>query len=172
MSDILFALSITLFLEPFLVSVFFRFDKKAFVISYLSNIVLNPTMNLILGQISREYYYMSLTLFEIATILIEAIILFFLLKRKAIRSFLAALCANAVSLGVGIAINQLGIDYHAQFILTNVLLCIDVIALSIYFALLFLDMAKKKDGRNDDAGAGKGKPDDNEDEENGLGDSL
>ena len=172
MTDILFALSITLLLEPFLVSVFFRFDKKAFVISYLSNIVLNPAMNLILGQINREYYYMSLTLFEIATILIEAIILFFLLKRKAIRSFLAAISANAVSLGVGLAINQFGIDYHAQFILTNTLLCIDVIALSIYFALLFLDMAKKKDGRNDDAGAGKREPNDNEDEENGLGDSL
>ena len=115
---------------------------------------------------------MSLTLFEIATILIEAIILFFLLKRKAIRSFLAAISANAVSLGVGLVINRFGIDYHAQFILTNILLCIDVIALSIYFALLFLDMAKKKDGRNDDAGAGKREPDDNEDEENGLGDSL
>ncbi len=155
MGDILYALSITLLMEPLLVSAFFKMDKKAFIISFISNLILNPSMNLALGYIDPDFYYMSLTLFEIMTVIIETLILILLGRKPIMKSLLAVFTANLASFLVGFGLNRIGFDYHVQFVLTMVLLASEVIALSVYLALAFLDVANKEHPSDDRPGQGQ-----------------
>ncbi|MCR5078558.1 MAG: hypothetical protein K6B65_01360 [Bacilli bacterium] len=147
--DILFALSITLLIEPIAVYFVFKMEGKAFILSFLYNLLLNPAMNLVLPLLNQDRYYLYLTLFEIATFLLEALLLFLILRKGIVKAILASLLSNLFSLGVGLSFNAMNLPYKVRLILFIAFTTLDIIALGIFLALAFLNVANKED-RGDD----------------------
>ena len=86
MLELLFPLSITLAIEvPIYLLINWR-DLKLFVTASVSNLVLNLLMNCILyfaiGQHNSSEYYSFLVFFEIATTLVESLIIFLVIRCK------------------------------------------------------------------------------------------
>ena len=101
--NILFPLSITLAIETGIYMIIKHRDMKLFIVVSLLNLVLNPTMNIVLTYVIRDkfYYYLFLTTFEIATIVIESLIIWHFIKVKYLKALVFAIIANAASFGVG-----------------------------------------------------------------------
>ena len=76
LTDILFALSITLLIEPILVSILKKVDYKLFISAFVVNLILNPLMNILLNVLNQDHYYVYLAIFEFSTIILETLIIF------------------------------------------------------------------------------------------------
>lgn len=71
----------------------------------ITNIALNLSMNLILTNIKFEEYNMMLIILEVIVFVTEGIVAF-LFKSVRWKGFIASICANSVSLGLGLLINN------------------------------------------------------------------
>ena len=104
---ILFPLVITLSIETGVYMILKHRDMKLFVVVSLMNVVLNISMNIVLTKCIRGefYYYLFLVIFEIATTMIESLIVWFFMKFKYLKTLLFAAIANAASLAVGLSLS-------------------------------------------------------------------
>lgn len=138
--DILLALSITLMVELLIISLFFFKDIKVFISLSLANIVLNLTMNLLIRLMSNDFaYYLFLVLFEIGTVIVEALVLIFICKKSVIKSLLISLLANSSSLSVGLLINSFNPDNKTKMILFITFAVIYTIIFAVNLSFYFLD---------------------------------
>lgn len=138
--DILLALSITLMVELLIISLFFFKDIKVFISLSLANIVLNLTMNLLIRLMSNDFaYYLFLVLFEIGTVVVEALVLIFICKKSVIKSLLISLLANSSSLSVGLLINSFNPDNKTKMILFITFVVIYTIIFAVNLSFYFLD---------------------------------
>lgn len=101
---ILFPLSLTLLIET-VIYMFLKWgDLKLFIVVSIANIVLNTTMNLILFSIrDATVYYIFLFSYEIGTTLLEALLIFLLMRFKFPKILLFAIAANLASYLMGFA---------------------------------------------------------------------
>ena len=77
-------------------------DLKLFIVVSIANIVLNTTMNLILFSIrDATVYYIFLFSYEIGTTLLEALLIFLLMRFKFPKILLFAIAANLASYLMG-----------------------------------------------------------------------
>ena len=112
------ALSITLAIELLVIFIFFHKDIRTFLIISLANAVLNVSMNLLILLMPNDVaYFIFLISYELFTFAIETLILIFVCKKPRLVSFIAALLANILSLGVGLIINQFSIDTKTTIVL-------------------------------------------------------
>lgn len=104
---ILFPLVITLSIETGIYMILKHRDMKLFVVVSLMNVVLNISMNIVLTKCihGEFYYYLFLVIFEIATTMIESLIVWFFMKFKYLKTLLFAAIANAASLAVGLSLS-------------------------------------------------------------------
>lgn len=138
--DILLALSITLMVELLIISLFFFKDIKVFISLSLANIVLNLTMNLLIRLTSNDFaYYLFLVLFEIGTVVVEALVLIFICKKSVIKSLLISLLVNSSSLSVGLLINSFNPDNKTKMILFITFAVIYTIIFAVNLSFYFLD---------------------------------
>ena len=112
------ALSITLAVELFLLTFFYRKDHKAFFALSLANLILNPTMNVIALFIQQRLYYLIFIIaFTVATIFIEGYALFWTQKKRFQSCLLSSLVMNVASLVVWILCHFLAQNDVVTFIL-------------------------------------------------------
>ena len=141
--NIAFALFITLGVELLITTIFFFKDIKVLISLTIGNILLNLTMNMTIGVMPNETaYYIYLLSFELFTTLVEAIILIFICNKRPLKSFLVAILANGVSLGVGLLINHFEIDIKTKMILTVIFALIYAIVVAIDLSFYLLDKNK------------------------------
>ena len=97
----------------------------------LANLILNFSMNLFARLMSTigAYYYFIIG-FEICTFIAEALVLFFICKKKKIISFLASFLANVFSLGIGLLINNSVPDTKTTIVL--------IVVFGVIYSLAFL----------------------------------
>ena len=134
--DLLFALSITLMIEPIIISSMKKFDLKLFITSLGLNIVLNTTMNFLLIILNQDHYYVYLAIFEFATVIIETLMIFMINKTDLQRTLLMTLLANLASFLVGFILNKVAIYKNVELILTIIFFVITC-GLLAFTAVLF-----------------------------------
>ena len=106
-------------------------DLKLFIICSALNMALNPTMNILLTYIiPEEHYMLSLVLLEVATIIVETIIICTICKTDVINTFSFAVLANGASLIVGLLSEAI---YQ-----TKVTIIVVTIVLSLSYLAFFL----------------------------------
>ena len=133
------ALSITLMVELLVITNFYFKDIRTFLIMSLANMILNVSMNVLSHFMPNLLgYYIFLISFEIATFIIEALILIFICKKKKVIAFLASFIANAASLGVGLLIYYINPDTKTTIVLIVIFAIIYSLALlvNLFFYLL------------------------------------
>ena len=153
--DILFALSITLMIEPIIVSAMKRFNMKLFITSLGLNIILNVTMNLLLYALNQDHYYVYLAIFEFATVIIETLMIFMINKTDLQKTLLFVLLGNLASFLVGIILNKVAIYKNVELILTIVFFVITCGLLAftaVLFALSYEDNKNNKSTNHNDDG--------------------
>ena len=144
---ILYALLMTLCVEMTVYLFVKPFSYKTFFIMFAFNCLLNPSMNLILNLINdTNIYALCLTIFEVMTTIIEAVILIFVLKYDFVKGILISTLANMLSLFIGSIVNLFIINENGAFI-CSVLLAIYLFVLLdvILFRLIFVFLHKKAD---------------------------
>ena len=107
--SILFPLAVTLTIETGLYMILKHRDLKLFLVVGIMNLILNPTMNIVLllyGDTQLKYWII-LIVGEISTTLIESLIVFLFMKYKYLKILLFAFIANIGSFLVGLALEPL-----------------------------------------------------------------
>lgn len=100
-----YPLFLTLLVELPIYFLFCRKNYKYFIVMTFTNIVLNLGMNLLLTSFEFEQYYTVLISLEIVVYITEGIIAC-CFKSVRWKGFIASICANTVSLGLGLIINN------------------------------------------------------------------
>lgn len=122
MLNIIFALLLTLVIETFIYVFVKPYDIKLFITVTVMNLVLNPLMNLtLLNMASLQQYTVWLTIFECLTVVIEATVLYFIVKIRLPKAFIFAFIANIVSYGIGSRIDLVGRTNLVGFIIPLIL---------------------------------------------------
>lgn len=156
--DLLFALSITLMIEPIIISSMRKFDLKLFITSLGLNIVLNTTMNFLLIILNQDHYYVYLAIFEFATVIIETLMIFMINKTDLQRTLLMTLLANLASFLVGFILNKVAIYKNVELILTIIFFVITCGLLAftaVLFALHYEDNKNHQATDDDNNGNGE-----------------
>lgn len=137
---ILFSLFLTTAIEGIIYAVSNRFDLKTYVIMLVTNIVLNPTMNIFITSIkSYNGYLTALIIWEVFTIAIESLIYFFVTKKKYPFSLLIAFSANIASFAIGNAINKLNIVSNEKaYLVGSIIFIFFTILELLLFLVLFI----------------------------------
>lgn len=107
--SLIFPLAVTLLIETGIYMILKHRDLKLFLVVSLMNLVLNPTMNIILllfGDTQLKYWII-LILGEILTTVIESLIVFLFMKFKYLKILLFAVTANLASFLLGLALEPL-----------------------------------------------------------------
>lgn len=154
--DILFALSITLLVEPIIIYLSNLKDYKLFIISFLSNLILNPFMNIALIYLNHDHYYIYLAIFEFSTVILETLIIFFINKNNIRRTLIFVLLANLLSFAIGMMINNLKINHHTEMVIMIIFLSISILSLAFFLILLFFNIFHKKNNTDNNSGDNKG----------------
>lgn len=145
--NILLPLSITLMIEPFVCSLIKKFDFKIFLTSAISNVFLNVGMNLLLLIAKNESYYIILGSFEVATVILEVLIIKLMCQTKTSRTIWLVLAANVASLILGLCINLFAIDIKT--ILKIIIIIINFLIFALFFVLILLyNRSNKEDESN------------------------
>ena len=141
--NILLALFITLAVELLIVTIFFFKDLKVLISLSVANIVLNITMNLLIGLMPSTFtYYLFLILFEVFTTAVEALILIFICKKPLFKSCIVSLLANSGSLAIGLLVNILNPDIKTKVILIVTFGVIYAIVVAVNVSFYILDKKK------------------------------
>ena len=158
--NVLFALSITLMIEPIIVSSMKKFNMKLFITSLGLNIVLNTAMNCLLIALNQDHYYVYLAIFEFATVIIETLMIFMINKTDLQKTLLFVLLANLASFLVGYILNKVAVYRNVELILTIVFFVIATCLLAftaVLFALHYEDNKNHQAPYNENDGNGEDK---------------
>lgn len=150
MYDIVLALSITIAIESLIYNFLKPFDLKLFLVVFFMNLILNPTMNYLLNTITTiDNYYYLLATFEVATTIIEALIIYLLIRPKLWKAFTFAILANLGSYVVGIITNNFVKDKNGAIIGSIIFFIIAaVLFLYIIFRVFYRFYDKKYNKRD------------------------
>ena len=143
MLAIIFSLAITLCIETFVYMFLKPRDLKLFIIVSGLNIVLNVTMNIILTYAIKEEiaYWIILSIYEVLTTLVEALLITYLMKFRFLKVLLFAFIANLSSFLVGLALMSVHKYMLAIIILTFVFF---LGYLAIYLTVLLKTIKESK----------------------------
>lgn len=143
MLAIIFSLAITLCIETFVYMFLKPRDLKLFIIVSGLNIILNVTMNIILTYAIKEEiaYWIILSIYEVLTTLVEAMLITYLMKFRFLKVLLFAFIANLSSFLVGLALMPVHEYMIAIIILTFVFF---LGYLAIYFTVLLKTIKESK----------------------------
>lgn len=136
---ILYALLMTLSVEMTVYLFVKPFSYKTLFFIFALNCLLNPSMNLILNLITdMNTYALCLTIFEIMTTIIEALMLIFILKYDFIKGILISTLANMLSLFIGSIVNLFIINENGAFfcsvlLATYLFILLDIILFRLIF---------------------------------------
>ena len=148
---ILLPLFITLAVETAIYMFLKPKDLKLFIVVSVMNLFLNMGMNISLSFIDKQdLYWIVLSSSEVATILIESIIVFLFIKEKFPKVLLFSCIANASSFLVGFLLSLTPI-YQTKIAAILVCLLFVVVYLVIYFLVLSMTALRYRN-RNNDSG--------------------
>ena len=126
-------------------------DLKLFIVVSVMNLFLNMGMNIGLSFIDKQdLYWIVLSSSEVATILIESVIVFLFIKEKYPKVLLFSCIANAASFLIGFLLSLTPI-YQTKIAAILVCLLFVVIYLVIYFLVLSMAALRYRN-RNNDSG--------------------
>ena len=121
---VLFPLVITLLIETGVYMILKHRDLKLFLVVSVMNLVLNPTMNIILilcGDTQLKYF-LILSIGEVLTTLIESLIVLLFMRFKYFKILLFAVIANTISFAIGLSLEWLYSYKTALIVMTIVFL--------------------------------------------------
>lgn len=105
--SLLFPLSITLLIEPLVSSLSKRFSFFVMITSFVVNLFSNLSMNIVLSfQQDVTIYNIILYSWEIGTVILETLIIFFINKTGFLKTLLFVFLANLASFLIGLLFNQ------------------------------------------------------------------
>ncbi len=154
--DLLYALSITLLVEPIIVSSMKRLDPKLFLSAYFLNVLTNLTMNGSLLFIDPLNYWLALPLFEAGTLVLETLVIVLINKTKVLKTFAFVFLANLASLALGLGLNRIPMNRLAELIVSVIFL---ILGISLFLPTLSSRMAHREEDNQENA-AGNDKGDD------------
>ena len=138
---ILFPLVTTLVFETGIYMILKHRDLKLFLVVSIMNLLLNPTMNIILtffGDTATKYW-LILGIGEVLTTLIESLIVFVFFNFKYFKVLIFAVIANAVSFLVGLALDPV----YDHIVVLTVLFTLFILGYLATYLVVFLDFIKK-----------------------------
>ena len=147
--NIILPLSITLAFETGIYMILKHRDIKLFIVVSLLNLILNPVMNLTLASIDNKVIY-TIVLYssEIATILIESLVIYLVCKFKFLKVLLFALIANATSFIIGVLVFPLYQTKIAAIIVSSLFFAVYLFT----FAFLLFVLVRNHNNSNSDCG--------------------
>ena len=145
--NIILPLSITLAFETGIYMILKHRDIKLFIVVSLLNLILNPVMNLTLASIDNKVIYtIVLCSSEIATILIESLVIYLVCKFKFLKVLLFALIANATSFIIGVLVFPLYQTKIAAIIVSSLFFAVYLFT----FAFLLFVLVRNHNNSNSD----------------------
>lgn len=119
--SIVIALMITLAIEVNIFIFLKRDNIFLWLVASIMNVILNVGMNVLLYFMPTTFWYwFTLSVYEISTLIIEGLIIFLIFKYKFFKCLLVSLIANAASFLVGSLINQFTLNLWLQITLISV----------------------------------------------------
>ena len=139
--DIVLALMITLAIEVNIFIFLKRDNIFLWLVASIMNVILNVGMNVLLYFMPTTFWYwFTLSIYEIATLIIEGLIVFLIFKYKFFKCLLVSLIANTASFLVGLLINQFTLNLWLQITLISVFMVLYFVG----FALTTYRFAKNR----------------------------
>ena len=116
--SIVIALMATLAIEVNIFIFLKRDNIFLWLVASIMNVVLNVGMNVLLYFMPTTFWYwFTLSVYEIATLIIEGLIIFLIFKYKFFKCLLVSLIANVASFLVGLLINEFTLNLWLQITL-------------------------------------------------------
>ena len=139
--SIVIALMITLAIEVNIFIFLKRDNIFLWLVASIMNVILNVGMNVLLYFMPTTFWYwFTLSVYEIATLIIEGLIIFLIFKYKFFKCLLVSLIANATSFLVGLFINQFTLNVWLQITLISVFMVLYLVG----FAFTCYRYSKKR----------------------------
>ena len=139
--SIVIALMITLAIEVNIFIFLKRDNIFLWLVASIMNVILNVGMNVLLYFMPTTFWYwFTLSVYEIATLIIEGLIIFLIFKYKFFKCLLVSLIANIASFLVGLIINQFTLNLWLQITLISVFMILYFVG----FALTTYRFAKNR----------------------------
>ena len=139
--SIVIALMITLAIEVNIFIFLKRDNIFLWLVASIMNVILNVGMNVLLYFMPTTFWYwFTLSIYEIATLIIEGLIVFLIFKFKFFKCLLVSLIANVASFLVGLLINQFTLNLWLQITLISVFMILYFVG----FALTTYRFAKNR----------------------------
>jgi len=134
--NLILPLSITLAIETGIYMILKHKNLKLFIVVSILNLILNPLMNVGLSYIEEKLiYYLVLSAAEIATILIESLVVYLFIKEKYLKVLLYAAIANISSFLIGFVLTFTPI-YQTRI----TIIVIVVLFLSVYLFIYIVTL--------------------------------
>ena len=139
--DIVLALMITLAIEVNIFIFLKRDNIFLWLVVSIMNVILNVGMNVLLYFMSTTFWYwFTLSIYEIATLIIEGLIIFLIFKYKFFKCLLVSLIANVTSFLVGLLINEFTLNLWLKITLISVFMVLYLVG----FAFTCYRYSKKR----------------------------
>ena len=119
--SIVIALMITLAIEVNIFIFLKRDNIFLWLVASIMNVILNVGMNVLLYFMPTTFWYwFTLSIYEISTLIIEGLIVFLIFKYRFFKCLLVSLIANVTSFLVGLLINEFTLNLWLQITLISV----------------------------------------------------
>ena len=139
--SIVIALMITLAIEVNIFIFLKRDNILLWLVASIMNVILNVGMNVLLYFMPTTFWYwFTLSIYEISTLIIEGLIVFLIFKYKFFKCLLVSLIANVASFLVGLLINQFTLNLWLQITLISVFMVLYLVG----FAFTCYRYSKKR----------------------------
>ena len=139
--SIVIALMITLAIEVNIFIFLKRDNILLWLVASIMNVILNVGMNVLLYFMPTTFWYwFTLSVYEILTLIIEGLIVFLIFKYKFFKCLLVSLIANVASFLVGLLINQFTLNLWLQITLISVFMVLYLVG----FAFTCYRYSKKR----------------------------
>ena len=136
---ILFPLAITLLIETGIYMILKHKDLKLFLVVSIMNLLLNPLMNIALIYLGKDAisYWVTLSVSEVLTILIESLIVLIFMKFKYHKILLFAFIANLVSFLIGLAVDPI-YDHRIVLMIVTIMCILGYLAIYTVVFISFI----------------------------------
>lgn len=139
--SIVIALMITLAIEVNIFIFLKRDNIFLWLVASIMNVILNVGMNVLLYFMPTTFWYwFTLSVYEISTLIIEGLIIFLIFKYKFFKCLLVSLIANVASFLVGLLINEFTLNLWLQITLISVFMVLYLVG----FAFTCYRYSKKR----------------------------
>lgn len=146
LENILFAMSLTLLIEPFLLWIVSKRNNKIFFTTFTMNSITNPTMNILLYLVSPNEYYVYLFIFEICTVILETLIIFIINKTDLVKTLLYVFLANLVSFIFGMMFNMFNMNLLTMWILIGVFILLEGgLFIFVILRIIFIHVSNREE---------------------------